>query len=69
MALHKYDLVNTNGLKGLHFEGRDILFSEIDDGLAAKLDGKTHVLKKKTPAAATRALTAAAAATTEQVDK
>lgn len=62
MALTKYDLVNTDGLRGLHFQGDVIPFDRIDDALAEKLEGKTHVLKKKSPAATAKALAAGQAA-------
>jgi hypothetical protein len=67
--LHKYELVNHKGLKGVSFDGREILFADLTDEIAEQLEGKTHVLKKKTPAAAARALAVAAPATTEKVDK
>jgi hypothetical protein len=51
MALTKYDLVNTEGLKGLNFNGDFLAFDAITDEVAQQLEGKTHVLKKKTPAA------------------
>ena len=53
--LTKYELVNTKGLKGVYFDGRMIPFDKIDDELAEQLEGKTHVLKKRTGAAATKA--------------
>jgi hypothetical protein len=58
MALTKYDLVNTKGLKGLNFDGEFIPLDQITDQLAEQLEGKTHILKKKTPAAAGRAAAA-----------
>ena len=60
MALTKFDLVNTNGLKGLSYKGDFIPFDKIDDQLAEELEGKTHVLKKRTAAATSKALAGAA---------
>ena len=65
MALTKYDLVNTKGLKGLQFEGDFIPFDKIDYALAERLEGKTHVLKRKTPRAAAAAARALEAASTD----
>lgn len=48
--LSNYDLVNTEGLKGLSYDGDFIPFDKITDELAEKLEGKTHVLKRKTEA-------------------
>jgi hypothetical protein len=62
MALTKYDLVNTEGLKGLNFNGDFLAFDAITDEVAQQLEGKTHVLKKKTPAATAKALAAATTA-------
>jgi hypothetical protein len=45
--LTNFDLVNTDGLKGLNFNGDYIPFDKIDDAMAEKLEGKTHVLKRK----------------------
>ena len=61
MALTKYDLVNTQGLKGLQYQGDFIPFDKIDDALAEQLEGKTHVLKRKSPRAAAAAAKAAEA--------
>ncbi|MDO7851569.1 hypothetical protein [Hymenobacter convexus] len=59
MALTKYELVNTNGLKGLNYKGDNIAFDKITDDLADELVGKTHVLKARSPKAAAKALAAA----------
>ncbi|MBF9239468.1 hypothetical protein I2I05_18895 [Hymenobacter sp. BT683] len=61
MGLKKFDLVNTEGLKGLQYKGDFIPFDKITDEMAEELVDKTHVLKRKTPAAAQRALAAAEA--------
>ena len=53
--LTKFDLVNTDGLKGLSYKGDFVPFDKIDDKLAEELEGKTHVLKRKTPKAAAAA--------------
>ena len=45
--LTKFDLVNTDGLKGLSYDGDVIPFDKITDELAEVLIGKTHVLKRK----------------------
>jgi hypothetical protein len=58
MALTKYDLVNTKGLKGISFEGDYIPLEEITNEIADRLEGKTHILKKKSTAAANRATAA-----------
>ena len=46
MALENFKLVNTQGLKGLNFNGDHINFEDITDELAEKLMGKTHVLER-----------------------
>ena len=61
MLLAKFDLVNTKGLRGLDYQGRFIPFEKIDDTLAEELEGKTHVLKRKSPKATAAALSAATA--------
>lgn len=48
--LHNFDLVNTDGLAGLNFQGDFIPLDKIDDALAATLEGKTHVLRRKVAA-------------------
>lgn len=48
--LTKYELANTDGLKGVDFEGTFYALDKIDDDVAARLYGKTHVLVKKAPA-------------------
>ena len=45
--LTKFDLVNTDGLKGLSYDGDFVPFDKITDELAEQLEGKTHVLKRK----------------------
>ena len=63
--LTKFDLVNTEGLKGLSYDGDFIPFDKITDELAEVLEGKTHVLKRKgnvTPALAIVVATAEVAA-------
>ena len=57
--LTKYELVNTKGLKGVYFEGRTIPLDRITDELAERMEGKTHILKKKSAAATARAIAAA----------
>lgn len=47
MALNNFNLVHTEGLKGLMLKGRLIPFDKIDDTLAETLIGKTHVLERK----------------------
>lgn len=44
--LTKFKLVNTDGLKGLYFKGKNIPFDKIDDATAEQLVGKTHVLER-----------------------
>jgi len=56
--LTKFDLVNTDGLKGLSYDGDFVPFDKITDELAEQLEGKTHVLKRKSPAAAAKAMKA-----------
>jgi hypothetical protein len=46
MALTRYKLVGHEKLKGLQFKGDFIPFDKIDDTLADKLYGKTHVLER-----------------------
>ncbi|UOQ96621.1 hypothetical protein MUN81_15400 [Hymenobacter sp. 5317J-9] len=65
MALKKFDLVNTEGLKGLNYKGDFIPFEKITDELAEQLEGKTHVLKRKTTAQVQKALAAEAAEATK----
>jgi hypothetical protein len=55
MLLTKYDLVNTEGLKGLNYKGDNIPFDKITDEMAEELVGKTHVLKAKSPKAVAKA--------------
>lgn len=45
--LTKFNLIRTEGLKGLMVKGRFIPFERIDDTLAETLIGKTHVLERK----------------------
>ena len=59
--LTKFDLVNTDGLKGLNYKGDNIPFDKITDELAEELEGKTHVLKRKSTVAVAKALKAAEA--------
>jgi hypothetical protein len=44
--LKNFNLVNTEGLKGLFHKGRLIPFDKIDDTMAEQLIGKTHVLER-----------------------
>jgi hypothetical protein len=44
--LTKYKLVNHEGMTGVNFNGRTIPLERIDDTLAEKLYGKTHVLER-----------------------
>jgi hypothetical protein len=44
--LTKFKLVNHEGMTGLNFNGRTIPLERIDDTLAEKLIGKTHVLER-----------------------
>jgi len=44
--LKQFRLVNTKGLKALNFGGDTIPLDQIDDALAEKLIGKTHVLER-----------------------
>ncbi len=46
MALTKFKLVNTEGLKGLFFDGDFIAFDRIDDTRAELLISRTHVLER-----------------------
>ena len=62
MKLTKYELVNTEGLKGINFKGDNIALADITDEMAEELGGKTHILKKKTPAAVAKAERIAVAA-------
>ena len=61
MQLKKFDLVNTDGLKGLSYEGDFIPFDKITDELAEVLEGKTHVLKRKAEDSAAPAVMVATA--------
>lgn len=45
--LNRFNLIRTEGLKGLMVKGRFIPFDKIDDTLAEQLIGKTHVLERK----------------------
>ncbi|MGI4835099.1 MAG: hypothetical protein ACRYFK_16725 [Janthinobacterium lividum] len=54
--LTNFKLVNTDGLKGLHFKGDNIPFDQIDDQLAEQLMGKTHVLARLNEAPSTQPL-------------
>lgn len=54
--LTKFDLVNTDGLKGLSYDGDFISFDKITDELAEQLVGKTHVLKRKDDGQATKGI-------------
>ena len=65
MALKKFDLVNTEGLKGLNYKGDVIPFDKITDELAEELEVKTHVLKRKTTAQVQKAIAAEAAETSK----
>ncbi len=47
--LKKFKLVNTQGLSGVFYKGRNIPFDRIDDTLAEQLIGKTHVLERVAP--------------------
>lgn len=51
--LKNFKLVNTEGLKGLMYQGRLIPFDSIDDTRAEQLIGKTHVLERMAAAPAT----------------
>lgn len=55
MALTKYELIHTEGLKGVNFNGDNLLLADITDEIAEQLEGKTHILKKKTPVKAAAA--------------
>lgn len=44
--LTKFKLVNHEGMTGVNFNGRTIPLERIDDTLAEKLYGKTHVLER-----------------------
>ena len=69
MALTKFKLVNTQGLKGLFFKGDFIPFERIDDTLAEQLFTKTHVLQRieePTPAVAVAQLAPPREATTAE---
>lgn len=63
--LTKFELVNTNGLKGLNYKGDFIPFDKIDDKLAEELEGKTHVLQRKAEATTAVAVVPADAAPEE----
>lgn len=51
--LNNFKLINTEGLTGLNYKGRNIPFDRIDDKLAEELIGKTHVLERVGAAPAT----------------
>jgi hypothetical protein len=53
MALTKFKLVGHEKLKGLNYKGDFIPFDRIDDTMAEKLFGKTHVLERVGEAPAT----------------
>ena len=69
MALTKFKLLDTKGLKGLTYQGDFLPFEQLDDTLAEQLIGKTHVLQRieePTPAVAVAQLAPAREATTAQ---
>ena len=53
------------GLKGLFYNGDTIAFADITDELAEKLEGKTHVLKRKVGATVAPVVAIADRATAE----
>ncbi|GAB2954740.1 hypothetical protein GCM10027048_20320 [Hymenobacter coalescens] len=44
--LKDFKLVGTDGLGSVNYNGTDYPISEIDDAIAAKLYGKTHIIEK-----------------------
>jgi hypothetical protein len=67
MALTRYKLVGHEKLKGLNYKGDNISFDKIDDTLADKLYGKTHVLVRLEPEQVTTPAAPAAEAVAEAV--
>jgi hypothetical protein len=58
--LTKFKLVNHEGMTGVNFNGRTIPLERIDDTLAEKLIGKTHVLERLAEPATTPVVSALA---------
>lgn len=69
MKLTKFDLVNTEGLKGLHYKGDFLAFDQITDELAEELMGKTHVLQRREEAPGRKASAAEAEAAPDRNEK
>jgi hypothetical protein len=67
MALTRYKLVGHEKLKGLNYKGDNISFDKIDDTLADKLYGKTHVLVRLEPEQVTAQAAPAAEVVAEAV--
>lgn len=68
MALTKFKLVGHEKLKGLNYKGDFLAFDRIDDELAEKLFGKTHVLERVGEAPATAPVALALAEPTTEAD-
>jgi hypothetical protein len=54
--LHEFKIVNAEGLRSVDFEGTEYPINEIDDTIAAKLYGRTHIIEK-VPAATVQVAT------------
>lgn len=44
--LQNFRLVNTDGLGSVNYKGVDYPINQIDDAIAEKLYGKTHIIQK-----------------------
>jgi hypothetical protein len=64
--LPKFKLVNIQGLKGLSINGDYTPFERIDDELAEKLLGKTHVFERVAEAPMAATVAVAEATSTEE---
>lgn len=49
--MHEYRVVNADGLRAVYYEGTEYPVNEIDDVVAAKLYGRTHIIEKVAAAA------------------
>jgi hypothetical protein len=46
MALQQFQIVNADGLGSINYQGVDYPINQIDDTMAEKLYGKTHIIQK-----------------------
>ncbi|MCC2546423.1 hypothetical protein LJY25_08200 [Hymenobacter sp. BT175] len=44
--LQKYRIVNAEGLRAVDYEGTEYPIDQIDDTIAEKLYGRTHIIEK-----------------------